>query len=107
MRQGLVRSLGGAVLLATLAVWPALAGADASTTEYADSQYRFTFRCPADWQRQEVPTPGEGGEVRLAAKSTPKEFFLRAIVTPIGPALGESRLRFNANWYERPRQYCS
>lgn len=87
MRQGPARSLGCAVLLATLAAWPALARADASTTEYADSQYRFTFRFPADWQRQEVPTPGEGGEVRLAARSAARAIFVLAIVTPIGPAI--------------------
>jgi hypothetical protein len=75
------------VLLATLAAWPALARADASTTEYADSQYRFTFRFPADWQRQEVPTPGEGGEVRLAAKSAAGGMFVLAIVTRIGPTI--------------------
>jgi len=78
---------GCAVLLATLAAWPALARADASTTEYADSQYRFTFRFPADWQRQEVPTPGEGGEVRLAARSPARAIFVLAIVTPIEPAI--------------------
>jgi hypothetical protein len=87
MRQGLARSLGCAVLLATLAAWPALARADASTTEYVDSQYRFTFRFPADWQRQEVPTPGEGGEVRLAAKSAARPIFVLAIVTPTGPVI--------------------
>ena len=87
MRQGPARGIGCAVLLATLAAWAALAQADASTTEYADSQYRFTFRFPADWQRQEVPTPGEGGEVRLAAKSTAGTIFVLAIVTPIGPAI--------------------
>jgi hypothetical protein len=75
------------VLLAILAAWPALARADASTTEYADSQYRFTFRFPADWQRHEVPTPGEGGEVRLAAKSAARPIFVLAIVSPIGPAI--------------------
>lgn len=74
------------MLLATLAAWPALARADASTTEYADAQYRFTFRFPADWQRQAVPTRGEGGEVRLAAKSGARAFVL-AIVTPIGPPI--------------------
>jgi hypothetical protein len=87
MRQGPARSLGCVVLLATVAAWPALARADASTTEYADSQYRFTFRFPTDWQRQEVPTPGEGGEVRLAAKSAARPIFVLAIVTPIGPAI--------------------
>ena len=87
MRQGPARSLGCAVLLATLAAWPALARADASTTEYADSQYRFTFRFPADWQREEVPTPGEGGEVRLAAKSAARAVFVLAIVSAIGPAI--------------------
>jgi hypothetical protein len=87
MRQGPARSLGCAVLLATLAAWPALARADASTTEYADPRYRFTFRFPADWQRQEVPTAGEGGEVRLAAKSAARPIFVLAIVTPIGPAI--------------------
>ena len=51
MRQWSARSLGCAVLLATLAAWPALARADAATTEYVDAQYRFTFRFPADWQR--------------------------------------------------------
>jgi hypothetical protein len=79
MRRGPARSIGCAVLLATLAAWAALAQADASTTEYADSKYRFTFRFPADWQRQEVPTPGEGGEVRLAAKSTAGTTFVLAI----------------------------
>jgi hypothetical protein len=79
--------LGCAVLLATLAVWPALARAGASTTEYVDSQYRFTFRFPADWQRQEVPIPGQGGEVRLAAKSVARPIFVLAIVTSIGPAI--------------------
>jgi hypothetical protein len=87
MRQGPARRLGCAVLLATLAAWPALARADASTTEYADSQYRFTFRFPADWQRQEVPTPGAGGEVRLAAKSAARAIFVLAIVTPTAPAI--------------------
>ena len=87
MRQGLARSLGCAVLLATLAVWPALVRADASTTEYADSQYRFRFRFPADWQTQEVPTAGEGGEVRLAAKSAARPIFVLAIVSFIGPAI--------------------
>jgi hypothetical protein len=84
MWQAPARSLGCAVLLATLAAWPTLARADASTT---DSQYRFTFRFPADWQRQEVPTPGEGGEVRLAAKSAARPMFVLAIVSPIGPAI--------------------
>ena len=78
MRHGRARRLGCAVLLATLVTWPALAWADASTTEYADPQYRFTFRFPADWQRQEVPTPGEGGEVRLAAKSAARPIFVLA-----------------------------
>lgn len=87
MRQRLARSLGCAVLLATLAAWPALARADASTTEYADPQYRFTFRFPTDWQRQELPTPGEGGEVRLAAKSAARAIFVLAIVTPIEPTI--------------------
>ena len=87
MRQGPARSLGCVVLLATVAAWPALARADASTTEYADSQYRFTFRFPADWQREKAPTPGEGGEVRLAAKSAARPIFVLAIVTPIGPAI--------------------
>jgi hypothetical protein len=87
MRQGPARSLGCAVLLATLAAWPALVRADASTTEYADSQYRFTFRFPADWQRQEVPVPGEGGEVRFAAKSAARPIFVLAIVTAVGPAI--------------------
>lgn len=87
MRHGPARSLGCAALLATLVAWPALARADASTTEYADSQYRFTFRFPADWQRQEAPTPGEGGEVRLAAKSATGPIFVLAIVTPTGPSI--------------------
>jgi len=87
MRQGPARSLGCAVLLAALAAWPALARADASTTEYADAQYQFTFRFPADWQREKVPTPGEGGEVRLAAKSPARPIFVLAIVGPIGPAI--------------------
>jgi len=34
-----------------------------------------------------VPTPGEGGEVRLAAKSAARPIFVLAIVTPIGPAI--------------------
>lgn len=87
MRQGPARRLGCAVLLATLEAWAALAGADASTTEYADSQYRFTFRFPADWQRQEVPAPGQGGEVRLAAKSAARPIFVLAIVSPVGSAI--------------------
>jgi hypothetical protein len=78
---------GRAVLLAILAAWPAPARADASTTEYADSQYRFTVRFPADWQRQEVPTPGEGGEVRLVAKSPTRAIFVLAIVAPFGPVI--------------------
>ena len=76
-----------AVLLATLVAWPSVVRADASTTEYADAQYRFTFRFPADWQRQAVPTPGEGGEVRLAAKSPTRAIFVLAIVTPIASAI--------------------
>jgi hypothetical protein len=87
MWQGPARSLGCAVFLATLAAWPALARADASTTEYADSQYRFTFRFPADWQREKAPTPGEGGEVRLAAKSAVGSIFVLAIVSPVGAAI--------------------
>jgi hypothetical protein len=87
MRQGPARNLGCAVLLAILAAWPALARADAATTEYADPQYRFTFRFPADWQRQQVPTPGEGGEVRVAAKSAARATFVLAIVTRVGPAI--------------------
>ena len=87
MRQESARSLACALLLATLAAWPARAPADASTTEYVDPQYRFRFRFPADWQRQEVPTPGEGGEVRLAAKSAVRPIFVLAIVSPIGPAI--------------------
>ena len=85
MRLGLARSLGCGVLLATLAASPVLARADAATTEYADSQYRFRFRFPADWQKEKLPTPGEGGEVRLAAKSATRPIFVLAIVTPIGP----------------------
>ena len=87
MRQGPARSLGCVVLLATLAAWPALARADASTTEYADPKYRFTFRFPADWQREKAPTPGEGGEVRLAAKSAAGSIFVLAIVSPVGAAI--------------------
>src|SRR6185295_7475032 len=87
MRQGLARRLGCAVLLAILAAWPALARADAATTEYADPQYRFTFRFPADWQREKVPTPGEGAEVRLAAKSPARPIFVLAIVSPIATAI--------------------
>ena len=87
MRQGLARSLGRTVLLAALAAWPALARADASTTEYADSQYRFMFRFPADWQREKVPSPGEAGEVRLAAKSATRPIFVLAIVSPIETAI--------------------
>jgi hypothetical protein len=87
MWQGSTRSLGCAVLLAALAAWPALARADAATTEYADAQYRFTFRFPADWRREKVPTPGEGGEVRLAAKSAARAIFVLAIVTPTGPTI--------------------
>ncbi len=87
MRQGSARRLGCAVLLATLPAWPAVARADASTTEYANAQYRFTFRFPADWQREKVPTPGEGGEVRFVAKSAAKPTFVLAIVSPIGTAI--------------------
>lgn len=97
MRQGSARNLGCAVLLATLVAWPALAGADASTTEYADAQYRFTFRFPAEWQRQEVPAPGEGGEVRLAAKSTARAIFALAIVTPIGRAITQEEFERRAD----------
>ena len=87
MRHWSARSLGCIVLLATLAAWPALARADAATTEYVDAQYRFAFRFPADWQRERVPTPGEGGEVRLAAKSAARPIFVLAIVSPIGAAI--------------------
>ena len=87
MRRGPVRSLGCAVLLAILAACPALARADGSTTEYADAQYRFTFRFPADWQREKVPAPGPGGEARFAAKSAARPIFVLAIVTPVGPAI--------------------
>jgi hypothetical protein len=87
MRQGPARRLGCAVLLAILAAWPTLARADPATTEYADPQYRFTFRFPADWQREKVPTPGEGGEVRLAAKSATRPIFVLAIVSPIETAI--------------------
>jgi hypothetical protein len=75
------------LLLLILAAWPLLAGADAPTTEYADPQYRFTFRFPADWERQTLPTPGEGGTVRLAARSTARPIFVLAIVTPIARAI--------------------
>ena len=75
------------MLLATLAAGPALARADASTTDYADPKYRFTFRFPADWQREKAPTPGEGGEVRLAAKSAAGSIFVLAIVSPVGAAI--------------------
>lgn len=34
-----------------------------------------------------MPTPGEGGEVRLAAKSAARAIFVLAIVTPIGPPI--------------------
>jgi hypothetical protein len=87
MRHGLVRGLGGAVLLAALLGWPALAGADAAMTDYSDPQYRFRFQFPADWRLEKVPTPGEGGEVRLAAKSATKPVFVLAIVTPMMPAI--------------------
>jgi hypothetical protein len=76
-----------ALLLAILAAWPALARADAATTEYADAQYRFAFRYPAEWQKEQLPTPGEGGEVRLAAKSTTRPIFVLAIVTRTGAAI--------------------
>jgi hypothetical protein len=87
MRERLARSLGCAVLLTSLAAWLALARADASMTEYADPKYRFTFRFPADWQREKAPTPGEGGEVRLAAKSAAGSIFVLAIVSPVGAAI--------------------
>jgi hypothetical protein len=87
MWLGPARSLGCAVLLATLAAWPALARADASTTEYADSQYRFRFRFPADWQKEEVPAPADAGEVRFAARSAARPIFVLAIVTAVGPAI--------------------
>ena len=75
------------MLLATLAAWPALARADASTTEYADPKYRFPFRFPADWQTERAPTLGEGGEVRLAAKSAAGSILVLAIVSPVGAAI--------------------
>ena len=87
MRQRLARSLARAVLLATLAACPALAQPDAATTEYADPKYRFTFRFPADWQRERPPTPGEGGEVRLAAKSAARPIFVLAIVSATTPTV--------------------
>ncbi len=87
MIRRLRRRLGSAVLLAILAAVPAPAGADEATTEYVDPQYRFGFRYPSDWQREPVPTPGEGGAVRLAVKSTAKPLFVLAIVTPIAPAI--------------------
>ena len=34
-----------------------------------------------------MPTPGEGGEVRLAAKSAARPIFVLAIVSPMGPAI--------------------
>ena len=87
MRQAPARGLACAVLLATLAAGPALARADASTTEYADPKYRFAFRFPADWQIEKTPTPGEGGEVRLAAKSAAGSIFVLAIVSSVGAAI--------------------
>lgn len=87
MRRRLARSLSCVLLLAAAAAWAALARADASTTEYADSQYGFTFRFPADWQRERVPSPNEGGEVRLAAKSPARPVFVLAIVSPMRPAI--------------------
>jgi hypothetical protein len=87
MIRGIARKHGCAVLLASLAAWPALTGADGATTGYADPQYRFTFRYPAGWQREQVPTPGEGGEVRFAARSTARPIFVLAIVTPVGSAI--------------------
>jgi hypothetical protein len=70
-----------------LAAWSAFAGADTPTTEYADPQYRFTFRFPGDWERQTLPTAGEGGEVRLAARSPTRPIFVLAVVTPIARAI--------------------
>jgi hypothetical protein len=84
------RRLGCAVLLAFLAAWPVVAGADDATTEYADPQYRFAFRYPAEWQRERVPTPGEGGEVRFVAKSAARPIFVLAIVTPIAAAMSRA-----------------
>jgi hypothetical protein len=80
-----------------LAAWSALAGADTPTTEYADSQYRFTFRFPADWERQRMPVTGEGGEVRLAAKSATRPAFVLAIVTPLVQAITREDVEGGAN----------
>ena len=87
MRRGCARGLGWAAVLAVLAASPAPARADASTTEYADAQYRFTFRFPADWKREVLPTPGEGGEVRFAARSPARPVFVLAIVSSTGSAM--------------------
>ncbi|HZP36126.1 MAG TPA: hypothetical protein VFE48_06485 [Methylomirabilota bacterium] len=87
MIRGVRRRLGAALLLATLVACPAAAAADGATTEYVDPQYRFGFRYPADWQKEQVPTPGEAGVVRLAAKSATKPLFVLAIVTPIASAI--------------------
>jgi hypothetical protein len=87
MRSRMVRRLGWAVVLATLVAEPALAWANAATTEYSDPRYRFQFRFPADWQQEELPAPGEGGEIRLAAKSATRPIFVLAIVTPMAEAI--------------------
>jgi hypothetical protein len=74
-------------MLASLVVCPDLVRADVATTEYTDPKYRFTFRYPADWERQTLPVAGEGGEVRLAAKSAARPIFVLAIVTPTVQAI--------------------
>jgi hypothetical protein len=84
MSSALARGLLCGLLLAALAPWPTEARAAASLVEYVDTEYGFAFQCPAGWERQRLPVPGEAGKVRVAVKNIVKPVFVLAIVTPMG-----------------------
>jgi len=86
MSRAPTRDLLCGLLLAALAPCPTAARADAAV-EYVDTEYQFRFRFPAGWERQELPVPGEGGEVRVAVKSLAEPMFVMAVVSPIGESI--------------------
>jgi hypothetical protein len=80
MSRAPIRGLFRAVLLATLVRGSPVAEPAEVTVEYVDSRYHFAFEVPVGWERQELPTPGEAGEVRLAARNPGAPMFVIAVV---------------------------